>query len=97
MTDFRSRDQPRKPKKFIPQIFFQGFTCRKPFVAILSSSPSRNHNGATEKSDLTSLWKRALFIHQSLENYQFYKVQIEILTCTIVKLFKILKKVSDHK
>jgi hypothetical protein len=42
MTDFRSRDQPRKPKKkFSPYIFSQGFPCKKPFVAILSSSPSQ--------------------------------------------------------
>ena len=39
MTDFRSRDQPRKPKKFLPHIFVQGFTSTKPFVASLLVIP----------------------------------------------------------
>ena len=46
MADFWSRDQPRSQEKFLPHIFFQGFTCSEPFVAILSSSPSRNHRVA---------------------------------------------------
>ena len=35
------------------KIFPQGFTCK--FVAILSSSASRNHSGPSQKNDLSVL------------------------------------------
>jgi hypothetical protein len=53
MTDFRSRDQPMKPKIFSTVYFFPRFHMLKPFLAILSSSPSRNHIWTVLKNDFS--------------------------------------------
>ena len=70
-------------KHFVPHIFLQGFTCRKSFVATLSSSPSRNHNGATEINDLIKKYfikikKLNLFLRSPISSLKARAVLIDM-------------------
>ena len=63
-------------KNFLPHIFFQGFTCRKPFVAILSSSPSLNPNGLSEKKT-TYVFYDSVFQMVKSKNFDFTQIAAE--------------------
>ena len=72
-------------KIFLPHIFFQVFTCKKAFVAILSSSPSRNHNGETEKKRPWKFWKCSLVLRDRNHNCIDPYILLDPL-CTFLRL-----------